>query len=983
MKIYNLFIISESLEYRIVCRNFLDKSQEPKYKISEFNCAKKSLESILYNLPELIILDYSLPDISALEFLEKLKSIAKNKLVAVIVLSAQGNESTAVEIMKNGAWDYLIKPRLTSEALNRSVHTAIQKLSLMQQIEQQREQQQLLAAIALRIRQSLSLDTVLNTAVEEIRNFLGTDRVLVYQFCSNEIGTIVAESTLPGWKKLLNLHLENSFFYNDNSYFYQENNQDIYHLRKQATENIYEAGFSQPHVEMLESFQVQANLIVTILSCDDSINTNNSSIQNGEGIWGLLIAHQCSGIREWKKEEIDLLEQLSVQLAIAIRQAELYENLQSLNNQLEVKVEERTQKLQQSERQLCLLNQELEVRVQERTNDLKQLNIKLRHEICKRQKIADDLYESETNFRQLAENIHQVFFIYNYDASKLIYISPVYEEIWGRSCDEIYKSTSIWLDSVHPEDKEALSKVLLEQLHTDGLQHEYRIIRNDGEIRWILRRTFLVRDEEGQIQKIVGIAEDISDRKQSEAKLQQRQQEFIALVENAPNVIARIDRDLRYLYVNPAIQEVIGLPQESFLGKNYRELGFSEANFAVFEELACLVFATGEERITELTLDGKQGIRYHQARLVPERNFQGDVVSILVVSTDITLIKLAEIELRETNALLKAIIHSAPVGINLVDSQGKIVLWNPMSESIFGWSAEEIINKPLSVIEDEQVFLDNLSRSQPHQQDNQIETFRRHKDGKMLEISLSSALVKDDRGKIIGSIDITQDISEQQAALKEREIREKQIQRSLEEKETLLKEIHHRVKNNLQIISSLLRMQSRRILDEKTLILFQEAQNRVQSMALIHEQLYQSNDISQIDFGEYIRSLTNNLFRCYGINEKKINIHIETNNVQLNLDNAIPCGLIINELVSNSLKYAFPNDNKGEINITIESDIDKNIVLNVNDDGIGISNDMEWEKSNSLGLKIVRSLSRQLKGEISLNCLQGTDFKVIFPKSLL
>ncbi|MEM7556012.1 MAG: histidine kinase dimerization/phosphoacceptor domain -containing protein, partial [Cyanobacteria bacterium P01_A01_bin.84] len=228
------------------------------------------------------------------------------------------------------------------------------------------------------------------------------------------------------------------------------------------------------------------------------------------------------------------------------------------------------------------------------------------------------------------------------------------------------------------------------------------------------------------------------------------------------------------------------------------------------------------------------------------------------------------------------------------------------------------------------------------------------------------------------------DISEQQAALREREIREKQIQRSLEEKETLLKEIHHRVKNNLQIISSLLRMQSRRILDEKTLILFQEAQNRVQSMALIHEQLYYSDDISQIDFGEYISSLMNNLFRCYGVNEKKIVINIETNNLQLNLDNAIPCGLIINELVSNSFKYAFPNGMPGKISIIIqECQNSKNdLLLIISDTGIGISNTLKWEESNSLGLKIVRSLTRQLKGNISLNCGQGANFQIIFPKSI-
>lgn len=213
---------------------------------------------------------------------------------------------------------------------------------------------------------------------------------------------------------------------------------------------------------------------------------------------------------------------------------------------------------------------------------------------------------------------------------------------------------------------------------------------------------------------------------------------------------------------------------------------------------------------------------------------------------------------------------------------------------------------------------------------------------------------------------------------------EAKIRRSLEEKETLLKEIHHRVKNNLQIISSLLRMQSRRPLDETTLVLFQESQNRVQSMALIHEHLYQASNLSQIDFGDYIRSLTDNLFRSYGVSQRFIKLDIETNALKFCLDIAIPCGLIINELVSNSLKYAFSNQQHDKVNgkiiIYLQQDNDNAFKLTVGDNGIGIHENVDWQSNNSLGLRIVHNLTRQLKGKISLERDSGAVFHINFPK---
>ena len=207
-----------------------------------------------------------------------------------------------------------------------------------------------------------------------------------------------------------------------------------------------------------------------------------------------------------------------------------------------------------------------------------------------------------------------------------------------------------------------------------------------------------------------------------------------------------------------------------------------------------------------------------------------------------------------------------------------------------------------------------------------------------------------------------------QAELRERE-------RSLAEKEVLLKEIHHRVKNNLQIISSLLWMQSQQV-DTEALSLFKDSQSRVQTMALIHEQLYQSPDIAQIDFEQYLQTLIRSLFRSYGVSGA-IALDINVNAPPLSIDIALPCGLIVSELVSNALKYAFPERQSGKIWIDFGSDAE--LVLSVSDNGIGLPQDLDFRNSVSLGLLVVCDLTEQLDGTIELNRSDGTTFEITFP----
>ncbi|MFC1717112.1 histidine kinase dimerization/phosphoacceptor domain -containing protein [Candidatus Poribacteria bacterium] len=219
--------------------------------------------------------------------------------------------------------------------------------------------------------------------------------------------------------------------------------------------------------------------------------------------------------------------------------------------------------------------------------------------------------------------------------------------------------------------------------------------------------------------------------------------------------------------------------------------------------------------------------------------------------------------------------------------------------------------------------------------------------------------------------------------------RTKELEASLEEKEVLLKEIHHRVKNNLQVISSLLNLQSGYINDEAALQMFKESQNRVRSMALIHEKLYQSEDLARIDFAEYIQDLANYLLRMYGTGTYRVRLRVNIEDVSLDIDTAIPCGLIVNELVSNSLKYAFPmedialdeqRESEAEIRVDVRSDNSSNLMLIVSDNGVGFPENLDFRETESLGLQLVNTLTEQLEGSIELDRTSGTTFKITFEK---
>ncbi|MBD3167941.1 MAG: PAS domain S-box protein [candidate division Zixibacteria bacterium] len=458
------------------------------------------------------------------------------------------------------------------------------------------------------------------------------------------------------------------------------------------------------------------------------------------------------------------------------------------------------------------------------------------------------LRDSEERYRTIFDNSALGIFEYSIDG-KIINVNQAYAELYGyESPAEVFEA----IDDVgkhfyvFPEKRNEIIREVTEKRGVLIYENLYR--RKDGSEFVGNLKLEAVRDETGNILYLFGFVEDITERRKFEDELRRKEREFRTLAENAPDIIARLDREYRHIYVNPVIEQSTGLGPEFFIGKSHRDLGMPEEIANTWISQLENVFQSREKKVHNFDFNTPGGKRYYESLVVPEFDDYGEVNSVLGITRDIT-----------------------------------------------------------------------------------------------------------DRIKA-----------------------EEELKASLKEKEVLLKELHHRVKNNLQIVSSLLGFQSQTIQNEEAKAVFRDSQARIKSIGLIHEQLYRESDLSRINFRKYIEELIYSLHASFGIRFGKIELEIETNDVSLSLEQSIPCGMIVNEIVSNSLKHAFPGDRKGKIKIYFESKGNL-CYLNISDDGVGLPEGFELELQNTMGMQLIILLTKQLKGEVEHINENGTRFKIEFP----
>lgn len=501
----------------------------------------------------------------------------------------------------------------------------------------------------------------------------------------------------------------------------------------------------------------------------------------------------------------------------------------------------------------------------------------------------------------------------------------------------------------------------------DRFQLEYRIVTGDSVVRWVEGRTVAERGATGEIACYQGVVIDVTDRKQAEQKLLLSK----FCLDNAEIGIFHT-YEHQIFDANAFACKSLGYTLDEL-----QRLRVSDIDPAISDkkigEIKKSLETSGS--VTHQTVHRrKNGTTFPVEITSSVVEFHGSQYTISFVQ-DITERKAAEDALRASEEKFRVLAETSPAAIALYQGE-KILYINPSAARLIGYTTDELSRFGFwgCVHDDfkEVVRERGLARMRGEPVPSQYECKFVSKGGKELWALISVGCI-DYKGKPAGIVTL---IDTTEAKLAEEKMRS-----SLAEKEILLKEVHHRVKNNLQIVSSLLDLQSDYIEDEKSRIFFRDSQNRIRSMALIHQKLCQSERLAFIDLREYIEELANYLYSTSVHEPDLIHLKVDMGDISLSMDEAVPCGLIVNELLSNSLKHAFPDNRGGEIMIRGRIK-DGWIVLTISDNGAGLPPGLDFRNTETLGLQLVTTLAKQLRGRIDINSERGgTVVSVAFPGS--
>ena len=633
--------------------------------------------------------------------------------------------------------------------------------------------------------------------------------------------------------------------------------------------------------------------------------------------------------------------------------------------------------------------------------------------------IHKDLLVSENKYRTLTESSTDSIYLLdrnlnyaylNSQALKIVTKKP--EEIIGKGLEEVF-----------PQEVVNRMEKSVENVFKSGepfsVEGKYFL---PGGVRWLNTSLIPIKDD-GQINFVLGISRDITEYKLFEIELKEREENLRLLTDNMTDVIGQIDSEGIITYTSPSLNQLSGFENQEIVGKGISDIVHHDDMEKVLDTFHN-VSITKKPGYVEYRAKKSDG-SYLWVESTGKAIYDtlGNFKSIVFVTRDTDERKTAEEQIKIKNRTLKGINKIFEKSLTAENesevARSSLEVCEEITRSKFGLIFE--INSKgnldtLSISDpgwDECSMGEEKSRALLHDMKEHGLYGKVTVDGKSFftndpynhEASIGTppghppltsflGVPLEQGGKIIGSICLAN--KEEGYNLQDQEILEKisvaiseslmrkraenSLKIALKDKDLLIKEIHHRVKNNLMVISSLLNLQSRYIKDKEALGLFRESQTRAKSMALIHERLYKSEDLKSINFGEYITNLAADLYRTYVTDKKRIKLNLQMKNIEylrVDINTAVPLGLIVNELLSNSMKHAFPNDIKGQITVDFHKD-DGHFELIISDNGVGFPEKLDYKNTKSLGLQIVNTLTDQIGGDIALDLENGTTFTIKF-----
>jgi len=621
-------------------------------------------------------------------------------------------------------------------------------------------------------------------------------------------------------------------------------------------------------------------------------------------------------------------------------------------------------------------------------------------DITERKFASEILERSEERYRAVAVQTGQLIYDYDVKNDHSSWAGAI-EELTGYSSEEFQSFTpDVWADHVHPEDREKAIKAHESCRNGEKYFEEYRLRRKDGSYFYVEDSGVYLKNENRGIYRVLGVMKDITERKLAQEKLEKSEEKYRIAAEQTGQIVFDYDPDTGEADWAGAINEITGYSCDEFQKFN-QKIWVENLHPEDRERVTGSIkrsFENGEKFNEEFRFRRKDGNYIHVEYCgVWIKDEAGCVYRALGVMKDITGIKLASEKLKESEQRYRSFMKNFggiafQVGLDFTP-----ILVDGNVEEITGYKANDIISGKVDWYQivfpqDRKRLFENREKLMNDPLLFIEHEYRiKHRDGKVKWIREIIQNVSDATGKkriLQGAIyDVTRQKEAEDSLVKVEEIRKK--------------EIHHRIKNNLQVISSLLELQAEKFNDQEVLEAFHESQNRVAAMAIIHEELYRSKNNETLDFSAYLQKLTADLLRSYTVRAGDVRMQLDIEETFLGMDTAVPLGIIINELVSNSLKHAFPPGRKGEIRIklckTEESKKNKNIsnIINnidsknsvdksiqykliISDNGLGFPENIDFRNTSSLGLQLVNILVEQLEGTIELEKGVETAFKILF-----
>jgi PAS domain S-box-containing protein len=549
------------------------------------------------------------------------------------------------------------------------------------------------------------------------------------------------------------------------------------------------------------------------------------------------------------------------------------------------------------------------------------------------------------------------------------------QEISGYSMEEINRVG--WYQSVYPDlqvQKRAQERMARMRNGEDLQDEEWEITRSDGRKRILQIATTVLRSSDG-LTHVLALMHDVTERKRAEDELRRTGTLVDMIVENIPNMIFLKDaRNLEFVRFNRAGEDLVGYSRDELLGKSdYDFFPKEQADFFTEKDRQALHRKDLVDIPEESVQTRNKQIRTLHTKKVALLDANGEPEYLLGISEDITERRQATEALRKSEEKYRGIFDESVAAIFAFDNEKNFTDSNQAGLDLLGYSREELLCMSIPDVDADPVVV--LPAHRQLLTGGRLINYKhqlRRKDGTVITVLNNSRPLTDLHGNVVGMLSTLIDITEIKLA-------EELLRATLQEKEVLLREIHHRVKNNMQVVSSLLAIQAEEVKNDQVRKALQENQQRIAAMAMIHETLYSGQGSSAIDLSSYLKSLVHHFQQLYS-GRVDVRIELELDQVELGIDQAAPCALIVNELITNAFKHAFPEGSEGTIQIKTHLANEREVVLEVSDDGVGLPADLDLGNPSGLGLRLVQGLIRhQLRGSLDVAVGRGTAFILRWP----